>query len=185
MPDERDEDLVAGVRRGSREAAEQLADRHLRACRAVALAIVGEVAGAEDVCQDAFVYAMGHIDDCRRPARFGAWLRQIVRSHARNHLRDGKRDRMVSLDAVDAPARGPSPARSAERADLRERLLAALRTLPEERREVVLMHDLEGWTHREIAERLALPEGTVRSHLHLARKALRRLLDGLRADLKE
>lgn len=171
--------LVQGVRRGDREAAAALADRHLRGCRAVALAIVGEIAAAEDVCQDGFVYAMAHIDDCRDPARFGAWLRQIVRSHARNHLRDEKRDRVVPLASVAEPAARASPARDAELAEIRERLLTALATLPEERREVVLLHDLEGWTHREIAERMDLPAGTVRSHLHLARKALRALLGGL------
>ena len=171
--------LVQGVRRGSREAAAALAERHLRGCRVVALAIVGEIAAAEDVCQDGFVYAMAHIDDCRDPARFGAWLRQIVRSQARNHLRAEKRDRVVPLASVAEPVGTASPARDAELAEIRERLLAALGTLPEDRREVVLLHDLEGWTHREIAERMALPPGTVRSHLHLARKALRVLLGGL------
>lgn len=180
-----DADLVAGVRRGSREAAGQLAQRHLRGCRAVALAIVGEIPGAEDVCQDAFVYAMAHIDDCREPARFGAWLRQIARSHARNHVRDAKADRVLPLAAATLQAGNASPSHDAERTDLRERLLAALGTLSEERREVVLLHDLEGWTHREIAKRMELPPGTVRSHLHFARKALRDLLGHLRVDSKE
>jgi RNA polymerase sigma-70 factor (ECF subfamily) len=179
-----DAELVAGVRRGSREAAERLAARHLRGCRAVALAIVGEIAGAEDACQDGFVYAIERIDDCRDPDRFGAWLRQIVRNRARNHVRDERRDRMVALDQVAEPVAESSPARDAERADIRDRLLAALRTLPEDRREVVLLHDLEGWTHREIAERMDLPAGTVRSHLHFARKALRALLGAHGRDIE-
>jgi RNA polymerase sigma-70 factor (ECF subfamily) len=69
-----------------------------------------------------------------------------------------------------------SPADAAVRSDLRDRLLAALAQLPEDRREVVLLHDLEGWTHREIAEQMKLPPGTVRSHLHHARRRLRELL---------
>jgi RNA polymerase sigma-70 factor (ECF subfamily) len=56
------------------------------------------------------------------------------------------------------------------------RLNAALQALSAQQREVVLLHDLEGWTHREIAERLELPAGTVRSHLHYARRRLRDLL---------
>jgi RNA polymerase sigma-70 factor (ECF subfamily) len=63
-----------------------------------------------------------------------------------------------------------------ERSELRERLLAALAEIPEPHREVVLLHDLEGWKHREIGERMDLPEGTVRSHLHHARRRLRQLL---------
>lgn len=179
MTDETDSELVAQVRRGDREAAGHLAERYLRACRAVALSIVGEISGAEDVTQDAFVYAIDRIDDCRRPERFGAWLMQIVRNRSRNHLRDGKVGQMVPLDGLAAASERASPALEAERGDLRDHLLAALRELPEDRREVVLLHDLEGWTHREIAERMELPAGTVRSHLHHARKRLRDLLGGL------
>ena len=178
MMDDTDAELVAGVRRGNRQAAGRLAARYLRATRAVALSIVGEVPGAEDVCQDAFVYAIERIDDCRQPDRFGAWLMQIVRNRSRNYVRDRKSGQMVSLDGVEAPSAAASPAREAEQADLRDRLLAALEEIPQDRREVVLLHDLEGWTHREIAERMDLPQGTVRSHLHHSRKRLRELLGG-------
>ena len=179
MRDETDAELVAGVRRGNRDAAGRLAERYLRACRATALSIVGEVAGAEDVTQDAFVYAIERIADCRQPERFGAWLLQIVRNRSRNHLRDRKWGRARSLEGLQTASNLASPAREAERTELRDRLLAALAELPEDRREVVLLHDLEGWTHREIAERMELPPGTVRSHLHHARKKLRELLRGL------
>ena len=174
MIDESDAELVAGVRRGSRAAAGRLAERYLRACRAVALSIIGEPAGAEDVCQDAFVYAIERIDDCRQPERFGAWLLQIVRNRSRNQLRDRKSS--VPIDDLPLESGMESPAARVEQREMRERLLAALAEIPEERREVVLLHDLEGWTHREIAERMELPAGTVRSHLHLARKRLRELL---------
>lgn len=180
--DQTDAELVEEVRRGSRAAAGLLARRHLRGCRAIALAIVGEVSGAEDVCQDAFVYAMARIHECRDPSRFRAWLGQIVRSRARNHVRDRKDDRHVRIETAAPADVRPSPAQEAERSDLRTRLLAALRVLPEDRREVVLLHDLEGWTHREIADHLELPQGTVRSHLHHARRVLRDLLVELRED---
>ena len=177
---ETDAELVAAVRSGSRAAAGRLAERYLRAARAVALAITGETDSAEDVCQEAFIYAMGHIDDCSDPDRFGAWLRQIVRSGARNHLRR-ERVRLVQplMDDTAASTLEP-PDTSAERADFRDRLLAALATLPEERREVVLLHDLEGWTHSQIADQTGMPASTVRSHLHLARKKLRELLEDFR-----
>jgi RNA polymerase sigma-70 factor (ECF subfamily) len=174
--DESDADLVEQVRQGSRPAGGLLVERHLRGCRAVALAIVGELDGAEDVSQEAVVYAMERIDECREPARFGAWLRQIVRSRARNYVRDQRRRHHSPLEGVVATDRRPTPAEDAERADLRARLLSALATLPEHHREIVLLHDLEGWTHREIADVMDLPAGTVRSHLHHARRALRRQL---------
>jgi RNA polymerase sigma-70 factor (ECF subfamily) len=183
MTRESDSELVVGVRGGSRDAAGKLAERYLRACRAVALSILGDLHAAEDVCQDSFVQAIERIEDCRQPERFGAWLLQIVRNRSKNFLRDGKGDREVSFEDGSHTSASTPPDREAERAELRGRLLEALKELPETRREILLLHDLEGWTHREIAERLELPAGTVRSHLHHARKALRSLLgetDGVR-----
>ena len=181
MTGETDAQLVARVRRGDRQAAGILAERYLRACRAVALAVTASDDAADDACQDAFVSAIERIDDCRHPDRFAAWLMQIVRNRARDQLRARARP-LLPLDALDLAAPGPSPETEAVRGDERTRLLAALRRLPEDRRTVLLLHDLEGWTHREIAERLGLPAGTVRSHLHYARRRMRELLAALEDD---
>lgn len=170
-----DTELVARVRRGDRRAADRLLERYLRACRAVALAVTGSEADADDACQDAFVAAMERIEDCREPARFGGWLLRIVRNRSLNLVRHRKVRRFEPISPL-APAGDPSPAAEAERGELRGRLLAALAGLPPVQREIVLLHDLEGWTHGEIAERLELPSGTVRSHLHHARKQLRNTL---------
>ena len=178
MTGEPDARLVARVRRGDRAAAGALAERYLRACRAVALAVTGDEDDADDVCQDAFVAAIERIDGCRHPDRFAAWLLQIVRSRARDYLRSRTRT-VLSLEGMEIESARASPAAQAESADAAARLLAAVRTLPEERREVLLLHDLEGWTHREIAERMGLPPGTVRSHLHHARRRVRGLLPEL------
>ena len=80
--EETDAELVRGVQRGDRRAAGRLLERYIRACRAVALAVAGTEADADDVCQDAFVAAIERIDDCREPERFGGWLLQIVRNRA-------------------------------------------------------------------------------------------------------
>ena len=72
--------LVARVRAGDARAADRpLPGRYFRACRAVALAVTGNEADADDACQDGFVAAIEQIDSCRNPARFGGWLLQIVR----------------------------------------------------------------------------------------------------------
>ena len=178
MSDETDAELVAALRQGSRAAAGRLAERHLRGCRAVALAVVGDVAAAEDVAQDAFVQAIERIDDCRQPARFREWLMQIARNRARNHLRDRAYGRHDPIDVLPLRSTQPQPDVAAERSQLRDRLLAAMAGLSEARREVLLLHDLEGWTHEEIAALLGLPPGTVRSHLHHARRFMRTELEG-------
>lgn len=173
--DETDAELVHAVRRGDRWAADRLLERYLRPCRAVALAITGSEADADDVCQEALAVAVERIDDCRDPHKFGKWLMQIVRNRARNLTRAHAVRRTVPLDD-STPGPAPSPAAELERSELRTRLLEALAAIPEQHREVVLLHDLEGWKHREIGERLGLPEGTVRSHLHHARRRLRLIL---------
>lgn len=173
--EESDADLVVRVRLGDRRAADLLLRRYLRSCRAVALAVTGSEADADDACQDAFVTAIERIDSCRDPARFGAWLLRIVRNRARNLLRHEKVRWSDPLEE-NAAAGASSASAELESEELRQQLSAALGTLPQVQREVVLLYDLEGWKHEEIASLLELPQGTVRSHLHYARRRLREIL---------
>lgn len=169
---ESDASLVGRARQGDAEAFGSLVRRHLQAAYAVALARLGEPADAEDVCQDAFVQALERIDDCRQPDRFVAWLLTIVRNRALDHQRFQSIRRSVPLDTAIIRSR-ESPERDLEGAEIRASLLEAMRGLTELQREVVLLYDFEGWSHREIAERLEISEGSARVHLHNGRKALR------------
>lgn len=175
---ESDATLVGRARQGSSEAFEALVRRHLKAAYAVALAQVGEPADAEDVCQDAFVTALRRIEECRKPDQFGAWLLTIVRNRAHDHRRyRGVRD-ALPLDAALTASGGADPQREAERSELRDDLVEAMRGLTETQREVVLLHDFEGWSHKEIGDRLGISDGSARVHLFKARKTLRGLLSG-------
>lgn len=177
MPDA-DARLLQRAREGDAAAFEQLVRGHLRTVYAVALAVLGDPADAEDAAQDAMLRALERLDQCRDPAKFVPWLLQIARNRARNLRRARTLRSMLPLfGAEEQPARD-RPDRDAERAELRDRLLAGLATLTPVQREVVLLHDLEGWKHREIAEVLELAEGTIRYHLSTARKRLRSQLDG-------
>jgi RNA polymerase sigma-70 factor (ECF subfamily) len=127
---------------------------------------------AEDVVQDAFFKALRALDTCREPSRFGPWLGQIVRNTARN-ARDHQKIRSgPDFDTVDAQSPDDS-ALDAQRAELGNQLLAAIGTLNEAQRQVVLLHDLEGWDHRSIAGAIGVSEGMSRQHLFHARRALR------------
>jgi len=172
-----DGELVRRARAGEGRAFGELIGRYQRAAFAVALAVTGSREDAEDATQESFLVALEHLEDCRSPERFGGWLMTIVRNRSRNLVR---REALRQTDPIPIGARSRrrGPDGDTETAELRRRLEQALRGLPEVQREIVLLHDLEGWKHREIAERLELPPGTVRSHLHFARKALRAELDG-------
>jgi RNA polymerase sigma-70 factor, ECF subfamily len=175
---ESDARLVDRAREGDRAAFEKLVRRHIDAAHAVALAELADRRDAEDAVQDSFIAALERLEDCRDGASFGAWLRQIVRNRARSVRRRERIREADPLDRAAAASSTHSPLRDLERTRLRQRLEDALRTLTEVQRTVVLMHDLEGYRHREIAVELGIPEGTVRSHLFLARRALRERLGG-------
>jgi RNA polymerase sigma-70 factor, ECF subfamily len=183
MPDT-DAALVARALAGDADGFEMLVRRHFRAAYAVALALTREPADADDVCQDAFVRAYERLADCREPHRFAAWLAQIVRNRARNRLAYFRIRRALPLaSAEDRASSRASPAVDAEREELRRALLAALGGLPPVQREVVMLHDLEGMKHGEIAELVGCSEGMSRRHLSDARRVLRvKLADRYRGD---
>jgi RNA polymerase sigma-70 factor (ECF subfamily) len=158
------------ARRGEPAAFDQLVRRHLRAAFAVALSVLGRPADADDLAQDAFVIALERLAECREPARFSGWLLQIVRSRALHALA-----RRKLRDPHDDEVERGAPAVLGD-VVLRAHLLAALATLPQVQREIVLLHDLDGWTHAELAEALGLSEVNCRQHLFTARRALRAAL---------
>ena len=167
-----DSELVRRARRGEEVAFGLLVERYQRPAYAVALSVTGRHEDAQDAAQESFLVALERLEECRSPEKFGGWLMTIVRNRSKNLVR---RESLREMDEVPAGARSriPTPETATEMSELRALLREALMALPEVQRHIVLLHDLEGWKHREIAERLELPCGTVRSHLHFARKALR------------
>ena len=168
--DESTSALVARVRAGDGGAAEVLVRRHLRAAYAVALSVLRNAGEAEDVAQDSFEIALARLESCKDPERFSGWLLQIVRRQSMDAAGRARR-RGGALELSEA-AHVSVPA-AAERSALRSRLLAALERLTPVQREVVLLHDLEGLTHLEIASALEMSEVSSRQHLFNARRALR------------
>jgi RNA polymerase sigma-70 factor (ECF subfamily) len=165
-------ELVRRAVDGDARAFEGLARAFLRPAYAVALAIVGRPADAEDVAQEALMLMLERIDTCHHPERFGRWLLQGVRNRARN--------RLAHRRLSDVPERATTPEQAGdadlERGAVRRQLLAALDLLGPVQRQVVLLHDLEGWTHAEIADALELSEVSSRQHLFQARRVLRAAL---------
>ena len=170
-----DGELVLKARDGDESAFCALVERYERPAYAVALSVTGRHEDAQDAAQESFLVALARLEECRSPERFGGWLMTIVRNRSKNLVR---RESLRATDEVPPGTRSrvPTPDKITETRELRGLLKHALMDLPEVQRQIVLLHDLEGWKHREIADRLDLPCGTVRSHLHFARKALRNAL---------
>jgi RNA polymerase sigma-70 factor (ECF subfamily) len=168
--------LVEQARRGDAGAFERLVREFYRAAYATAVARTGNAMDAEDVVQESFMTALERLDECD-PDRFGAWLLTIVRNRAHN-VRE--RERVRAAEPIDTvtPASSERTDRAVQQHELGAALTKALATLPEAQRDVVLLHDLEGWKHREIAKSLGISEVMARQHLFQARKALRAALGG-------
>ena len=165
--------LVARAQGGDTGAFESLVKRHLRAAHVVAFAVLAERSDADDAVQDGFLSALQHLDSCAPAEKFRAWLLTIVRNRAFDLKRRGRVRSVEMLEEGTAQAHEASPLEMAERSELNERLTAAIGTLTSTQREVLMMHDVQGWKHAEIAELLGLAESTVRVHLLHARRRMR------------
>ena len=168
-------EVVLRAQKGDRQAVEALVRRFLRPAYLVALSVVRIPVEAEDLAQEAVAMAMHQLQSCRDPARFAGWLMSNVRNRALNRIEAAK----VRQRYADGAMAEERSADDAERVVMREQLLAALEVLTPQQREVVLLHDLESWTHPEIAAALGLTEVNSRQIVSVARRALRAKLSAM------
>lgn len=154
-----------------REFEERLADCSTLAYR-VALGVVRNHADAEDVAQEAFVRAYRHFAELRERDRFRAWLVRVTWRLAIDRQRSvGRRDRREQESVAFGPPASLVEQTAVSR-EFQQRLERALDDLSEDLRRVVILAAIEGYDMRETAGLLEIPEGTVRSRLHRARKLL-------------
>lgn len=169
-------ELVARAKAGDREGFSGLVKLHQRRAYLIARSVVMTHEDAEDAVQEGFMRAYQALDRFDVAQSFGAWLNRIVANAALDLSRRRKVRAADELSDTHASAfRDP-----AEDRELSERLRAALATLPERPRAVLVLHDIEGFTHAEIGEVLGIPGGTARSDLHHARQKLKVLLANLK-----
>jgi len=164
--------LVARALAGDQEALGLLVARYTGSVRRVTRAILGD---ADDAAQDGLLLALVRLDQHDRTRPFGPWLLRIVANAAIDRRRRRRVRQAVALD--DNLAGGsPLPDAEAERRALGERLRTALSELPERYRTALVLFDVEGYSHAEIAEILGVAPGTVRSAVFHARRRLRQQL---------
>jgi RNA polymerase sigma-70 factor (ECF subfamily) len=169
-----DNALIAGVLAGDRRAGRQLYDRHAPRVYRLVYRMVGDEELAREFTQDTFVKAFSRLEGFRRECALSTWLHTIAVSMVRSGMRRVVRWRTREAELVEA-AEMPSPHRNGD-PDLRDRLSTALEELPEKFRTVVVLHDVEGYTHQEIATMTGVPEGTCKTRLANGRAKLRESL---------
>jgi RNA polymerase sigma-70 factor (ECF subfamily) len=168
--------LVDGCRRGERAALHAFYERYRRRVFSLIARIVG-AQDAEELAQEVFLRAFKALPKFRGDAQLSTWMYRLAVNAALSHAtrgqararRDLGEDALLALPAEDAPATDPK---------LRARLERALVALPAGYRAVLVLHDVEGLQHEEIAQILGCRVGTSKSQLHKARAKMRELLGG-------
>jgi RNA polymerase sigma-70 factor (ECF subfamily) len=181
-----DEALLKGVARVDQiarvaapadgEAFEWLTDAHLDRAYRLAWAILGDDAEAQDATQDAFATAWRSRANLRDPAKVEAWLSRILINGCRDRLRRRGRNRVQPLEAAPLP-HVPD---GSQQASARDELDRALAGLDPDHRIVVILRFWADLTVDDIAGRLGVPSGTVKSRLHHSMRALRAALEEAR-----
>jgi RNA polymerase sigma factor (sigma-70 family) len=162
-----------GFRSGNIAAFDWLAGRHLSRAESAARRFLRNASDAEDLAHDAFVRAWKHRQHLAAGRKFGPWLLQIVRNLAIDLIRRRACVPHESLRLTDATTRLDWPDTIANSRLLDARIRIAMNGLPRTQRKVAVLYLKYGYRHREIARLTSLSEGTVRSHLSIARKRLR------------
>jgi RNA polymerase sigma-70 factor (ECF subfamily) len=171
-----DHALVRAAGLGDTRAFEQLYRLHVRRVHAVVWRLAGcQPARAEDLVQEAFIRAWQALPAFRYESAFATWRHRLAVNTALMDLRSraGGEDRETDDAALEyLPTQDTAGHRLREQMDL-ERAVA---TLPERARAVLVLHDIEGWKHEEIASELGMAVGSSKAQLHRARNLLRQRL---------
>ena len=169
----REPELIARVVAGDRQAARELYDAHAPRVFRLSFRLTGDDELARELTQETFIRAFAQLGRFRGEAALSTWLHRVALSVISNAMRKVKRFRAreADLEEADGIAVG-----SAVDPDLREKLYRAIDDLPEIYKVTFIMHDVEGYTHDEIATTLGIAEGTCKSRLSVARAQLREKL---------
>jgi RNA polymerase sigma-70 factor (ECF subfamily) len=178
-----EEELIRGCQLGDSRCLEILIRSHLRMVLSVACRFADDFAEAEDLCQEVFCKVTQKISGFRGESRVRTWIYSTAVAHCIDHRRR-KRPPEESLPLETDTARRSAPGvEDPEHSVLVLERAAAVHTavnsLPDELKTVVLLYDFEDLSHREIAQQIGVPEGTVWSRLHRARVVLREKLSRL------
>ena len=171
-PREEDFALVRAAGRGDRGAFEALYRKHVRRVYAVLWRLCGHEARAEELAQEAFIRAWQALPAFRFESAFSTWMYRLAVNTALMDLRSRRGGEALETDdaALEHAAIADSAGqRTAAGLDL-ERAIA---TLPPRARAVLVLHDIEGWKHEEIATELGMAVGSSKAQLHRARHLLR------------
>jgi RNA polymerase sigma-70 factor (ECF subfamily) len=181
------ETLIQRCLQGDQHAWDLIVRQYWRKVFNVAYKFVGKHDEAEDLTQDIFLKIFKSLDTFDRRANFQTWLISISRNLCIDHYRSVRKERETIDRDIDAneltPASlDPGPVAALEQRDRVTLLRQAMAELPDTLRTAVMMRDIQELSYQEIADRLRLPEGTVKSRINRGRNELARQIKKLRGE---
>lgn len=174
-----EQELIERARGGDTGAYDALVSHYLPGVISIAWGIVRNAHDAEDLAQEAFVSAYQNIGRFRSGEPFRPWIYRIVTNRALDVVKHRTKFRSVELEDTEHAARLDEAHVTAESSEIARRIDEAIEELPEMQRLVARLHLIEELDHQEIASVTGLSDGTVRSHLSLARTKLKQKLADL------
>jgi RNA polymerase sigma factor (sigma-70 family) len=175
-------DLISRSKQGDEEAYSELIKRYRTRIYFLCFQMLHDQELAEDMTQETFIHAYRHLSRFKMESRFYTWVYRIAvnltinlirkKSHQKTTVWDDTSLKTESRDYLEHTSSGDSP----EIHELHEAIEKGMKTLSPAHREVLQLFDIEGLSHQEIAKRLKVKSGTVRSRLYYARKQMQKFL---------
>jgi RNA polymerase sigma-70 factor (ECF subfamily) len=166
--------LIERCKAGDIRAFEDLYRKYGRRLYGLCLRMSGSREDAEELMQDVFVVLLGKIGSFRGDAKFSTWLYRIAVNVCISRLRKRRSDQVSIDDEEGGPLEIPAPSSPVIQRALLKRAIA---NLPAGYRAVVIMHDIQGFNHKEIAGIMGISVGASKSQLFKARRRLRRMIE--------
>lgn len=184
-----DRALLRRLRDRDERAFRELVEAHRDRVFNISYRMLGNREEAQDVAQEVFITVFKTIETFREEAKFSTWLYRVTVNHCKNRIKylsrrhDRDRDQLdddvqATNGAIATPVRAAQPDRALEGMQNEVLLEAAIKTLDEDQRTVIILRDVEELSIEDICDITGLADGTVKSRLHRARLALRKKLQG-------
>ncbi len=187
--------LLEKAKNGDLAAFEKLIESYQKKVYNIVYRMIGNPDDASELTQEVFIRVFRSIRNFKEESQFSTWIYKIATNICLDELRKQKKHKVISLDEEIKSDEGemkrqiednkPQPDIIAEKNELKKTVRNAILSLPDEYRVVIIMRDIKGLSYDEIAQITKCPEGTVKSRINRARKALRTILCSKRELLNE
>lgn len=183
---ENDRSLLERAKKGDIGAFEQLVEGYQKKVFNITLRMMGNPDDASELTQEVFIRVYRSLRNFKEESQFSTWIYKIATNICLDELRKQKKRKVFSIDeeikADDGETKRqiaddkPSPETVAEKNEVKKVVKDAIKSLPDEYRLVIVLRDIQGFSYDEIAKIVKCPEGTVKSRINRARKALKDIL---------